>query len=252
MKAILIILFGFVLAGCGTQEVRPEGQDESAAQAYAQLGMQYLRSGDLASAKSAFTRAQELNPDIIEAYNGLALTFQLEDEPVLAERYFKQAISKAPDSAMLHNNYGAFLFNLKRYPEACKALARATEDPFYTLRDQAFENLGRCYQLIDRNDAAEHALRRSLTLSPQRPLALLELTKVLLAEGKIDEALDNFELYSALIDSKQVEHTAASLWVGVQISRMKNDALNAATYGLILKSMFPDSEEYKQYKESTP
>lgn len=252
MKGFLIILFGLILVGCGGQEVRPQGQDESAAQAYTQLGMQYLRSGDTANAKSAFQRAQELAPDILAAYNGLALVFQLEDEPELAETYFKKALKKAPDSAMLHNNYGAFLFNSERYPEACRELARATEDPFYNLRDQAFENLGRCYQLINRPDAAEHALKRSLKLNPQRPFATLELAKVLFEQGKLDRAEEYFEQYGELVDSKQVEHNATSLWLGVQISRMKNDALNAATYGLILKSMYPDSEEYKKYKESTP
>lgn len=252
MKGFLIILFGLILVGCGGQEVRPQGQDESAAQAYTQLGMQYLRSGDTANAKSAFQRAQELAPDILAAYNGLALVFQLEDEPELAETYFKKALKKAPDSAMLHNNYGAFLFNSERYPEACRELARATEDPFYNLRDQAFENLGRCYQLINRPDAAEYALKRSLKLNPQRPFATLELAKVLFEQGKLDQAEEYFEQYGELVDSKQVEHNATSLWLGVQISRMKNDALNAATYGLILKSMYPDSEEYKKYKESTP
>lgn len=252
MKGFLIILLGFILVGCGTQEVRPEGQDANAAEAYTRLGMQYLRSGDTAGAKTAFQKAQELDPSVLEAYNGLALVFQLEDEPDLAESYFKKAIQRAPDSAMLYNNYGAFLFELKRYPEACRALARATEDPFYNLRDQAFENLGRCYQLIDRDDAAEHALKRSLKLNPQRPFATLELAKVLFAQGKVDEAIGYFEIYSGLVNSKQVEHSATSLWLGVQISRLKNDALNAATYGLILKSMYPDSEEYKKYKESTP
>ena len=183
MKGFLFILLGVILVGCGGQEVRSLGQDENAAEAYTQLGMQYLRSGDTANAKSAFQRAQELAPDTLAAYNGLALVFQVEDEPELAESYFKQALKRAPDSAMLHNNYGAFLFNLERYPEACRQLARATEDPFYTLRDQAFENLGRCYQLIDRPDAAEHALKRSLKLNSQRPFATLELAKVLLGAG---------------------------------------------------------------------
>ncbi|BBB27383.1 type IV pilus biogenesis/stability protein PilW [Amphritea japonica] len=253
MKGYLIILISLILSGCAGQEVsKAEQNAPEASQAYSSLGMQYLSSGDTANAKVAFQRAIEIDSRGAQAYNGLAMVFQLEDDPVLAESYFQQAISVAPDSAMMHNNYGAFLFSLERYPQACKELARATEDPFYNQRSQAFENLGRCYLLIDRLDAAEHAFKRSLKLNPNRPLALLQLSDVLMQKDKLDESVNYFEQFRAMVDDKRVQHSAQSLWLGVQISRLQNSGVNAATYGLILRSMFPESEEYRQYKESTP
>ena len=253
MKGFLIILISLFIAGCAGQEISTAEQNApEAAQAYSQLGMQYLRSGELGTAKSAFQRAADIAPDHAQAYNGLAMVFQLEEELQLAESYFKKAISIEPDSAMLHNNFGAFLFSQERYQEACKALARATEDPFYNLRSQAFENLGRCYMLIDRADAAEHAFKRSLKLSGDRPLAILQLAEVKLLQGELEGAIEYFDQFSELVDQKRVQHSAKSLWVGVQISRLKKSGVNAATYGLILKSMYPDSDEYRQYKESTP
>lgn len=252
MKGYLVVLISLLLVGCAGQAVSPSGQSSGdAANAYTQLGMQYLRGGDSANAKSAFLRATEIDSDAVQAYSGLAMVFQLEQESELAEDYFRQAISIAPDSAMLHNNYGAFLFSLERYAEACKQLARATEDPFYNRRAQAFENLGRCYLLIERSDAAEHAFKRSLKLSPKRAMAIIELSSLLLEKGEDDQAATYFEQFSQMIDAKQAQHNAKSLWLGVRIARLKNNAIDASTYGLILKNLYPDSSEYRQYKESS-
>ncbi|SER05778.1 type IV pilus assembly protein PilF [Amphritea atlantica] len=253
MKGYLILLISLLITGCAGQQVSTAEQDSpKAVQAYNSLGMQYLRRGDTGNAKLAFQRSIEIDSGSAQAYNGLAMVFQLEEDATLAENYFKKAIKVEPDSAMLHNNYGAFLFSLKRYPEACKQLARATEDPFYNQRSQAFENLGRCYLLIDRLDAAEHAFKRSLTLNPKRPLAILQLCDVMLQKDDLEAAVSLFDQYSAMVDAKQIQHNAQSLWLGVQISRLEKNGVDAATYGLILKNLFPDSEEYQQYKESTP
>ncbi len=252
MKGYLVVLCCLYLFGCAQNGTSSTPAVNAAADAYTQLGMQYLRSGDAVNAKTAFQRAKEIDSDSVAAYNGLAMVFQLEEEPALAEKYFKQAVAMAPDSAMLHNNYGAFLFSIERYQDACRELARATEDPFYNNRAQAFENLGRCYRLIGRDDAAEHALKRSLKLNSNRPVALVELASVLLERGETDEAVMYFDQFSRMIDAKQVEHYAKSLWLGVRIARAQNSAVTAATYGLILKNLYPESDEYGQYKESTP
>lgn len=252
MKSYLVLLLSLILAGCAGQTVSPTDKStQGAAEAYTQLGMQYLRNGDAVNAKSAFQRASEIDKNAVSAYNGLAMAFQIEQEPVLAEQYFEKAISIAPDSAMLRNNFGAFLFSQERYPEACKQLGRATEDPFYNRRAQAFENLGRCYLLIDRSDAAEHAFERSLKLNPGRVLPILELSALALEKDDIELAVTYFEQFSQMVDAKQIDHNAKSLWLGVQIARIQNKAVNAATYGLILKNLYPESNEYRQYKESS-
>ncbi|WP_261843990.1 type IV pilus biogenesis/stability protein PilW [Aliamphritea ceti] len=252
MKSCLVVLFSVLLAACaGNTPQTSENLNDSAAEAYTQLGIQYLRDGDNASAKQAFHRASQINPNAELAYNGLAMVFQMEQEASLAESYFEKAVSIAPDNAVVHNNYGAFLFSQERYEQACKELGRATEDPFYAQRAQAFENLGRCYQNLKRYPAAENAFKRSLTLNPNRPVALIELAETLLTEQQTDEAIVYFDRFGELVDNRQVEHYAKSLWLGIRISRIKNNSISAATYGLILKNLFPDSQEYREYKESS-
>ncbi|WP_075173869.1 type IV pilus biogenesis/stability protein PilW [Neptunomonas phycophila] len=223
---------------------------EAALEAYTRLGLQYLRGGDTSSAKSSVQRALEIREDYAPAYNALGLIFQVEDEKGLAEQYYRKAISLDEKSAMFHNNYGAFLFSQQRYEEACKQLAIATEDPFYNSRGQAFENLGRCLNRIGKTAEAISAFERSLKTGGRRPQALVELAQLYLDANQIANAEGYYKEFSGLVDDKRVSHSAKSLWVGILIARMNNDVSTAATYALLLKNLYPASEEYKSYKES--
>lgn len=224
--------------------------DQSALAAYTKLGMQYLQAGDTASAKESLQRASLSDPSYAPALNGLALTFQVENEAELADSYFQKATKADPNSAMIFNNYGAFLFSQRRYQEACAALSRSTEDPFYTQRAQAFENLGRCYRLIDRPDAAEFVLKRAISLSPDRTSAHIELADLYLIQSKQALAADHFAVFQNQLDAGEAQHFAKSLWVGVRLARLSNNPAKAVSYALLLRNLYPSSEEYKNYKES--
>lgn len=244
------------LSGCATSQSESVAinkntlSSEGAQQAYTSLGLQYLQSGDSVNAKSAVQKALDINLDYAPSYNALALIFQFEGEIALAEKYYQKAIDLEPDSAMFHNNFGAFLFSEKRFQEACAELAKATEDPFYNSRSQAFENLGRCYQEIGRNDVAVHAFERSLKTGGVRPLALVELSDIYLSNGNMLKAEEFFSQFTELVNSKKVNHSSKSLWVGIRLARENNKVSLATTYTLLLKNMYPESDEYKKYKES--
>lgn len=252
-QLILAVLLSAVLTGCSS--FSPSSIYAKATQAsvesYTELGIKYLQAGDTLSAKSSLKQALDINPKHAPALNGLALVFQAEAENSLAENYFRDAVKNDPGSAMIHNNFGAFLFGQKRYDEACTELSRATEDPFYPQRAQAFENLGRCYRFIGRNDAALFVLERSLTLSPERPLAMIELADLQLELGNPEAAAKSFADFRELVDRGLVDHFAKSLWVGVRLARVQANASRAATYALLLKNLYPESEEYKKYEESS-
>lgn len=251
IKLVLTLFMVLVVAGCATKGSSKNSDKTLAHEAYSRLGFQYLQSGDTVNAKSSFQRAIEINGNYAEAHNGIALTFQLEGDDDLAERYFRKATALEPSSAMMHNNFGAFLFALGRYKEACSELARATEDPFYNRRAQAFENLGRCYRHVDRSDAAKHAFKRALQISASRPVSMVELSELLLLEGDYVASDKQFKQFLVLVEGRRVEHYAKSLWVGLRLARHNQDVSKSATYALILKNLFPNSSEYREYKEST-
>lgn len=250
-RLISFILLVLLLNGCALSETtQSDASPEAAQQAYTQLGVQYLQAGDTVNAKNSLQRALAIGDRYAPAHNALALVFQAEREFDLAERYFKRAIELEPMSAIFYNNYGAFLYARERYPEACQAFSRATEDPFYASRAQAFENMGRCYLRVGRLDVAEHALRRALDLQRDRPYAQVALASLLLEQGNTAEAVRWFGRFREQVDARLVEHDANSLWVGVRIARADRNAGLAATYGLLLRNLYPESEEYRLFKES--
>lgn len=249
----LALLLTTLLAGCSSfsSSSMYAKATQASVESYTDLGIKYLQAGDTVSAKSSLKQALDINPNHAPALNGLALVFQAEAENALAENYFRDAVKNDPGSAMIHNNYGAFLYAQQRYEEACTELSRATEDPFYAQRAQAFENLGRCYRLIGRDDAAVFVLERALTLSPDRPLAMIELADLHLERGNADAAAKWFAEFRDLVDRGLVDHFAKSLWVGVRLARTQGNASRSATYALLLKNLYPESEEYKKYEESS-
>ncbi|KEA64871.1 Type IV pilus biogenesis protein PilF [Marinobacterium lacunae] len=253
LHAVLLIWAALGVSACTTTSDRfnsPDSSPQAALESYTSLGLQYLRAGNTASAKGPLQRALEIDADYAPAFNALALVFQAEEDLALSESYFRKAVAADPQSAMIHNNFGAFLFSQQRYEEACQELTRATEDPFYQARAQAFENMGRCYRKIGRLDIAEHAFNRALTLSRQRPIAMIELADILLAKGDKAGAAVLFDQFREYVDAKQIDHFALSLWVGVRVARFEKNSGRAATYALLLKNMFPESAEYQLYKES--
>lgn len=242
-----------MMAGCASQTTgsgNATSSPEEALEAYTSLGLQYLQAGNTVNAKMSVQRAMAIDANYAPAYNAMALIFQSEQEYELAEKYFLQAITTDKTSAMIHNNYGAFLFSRQRYEEACGQLSQATIDPFYQQRAQALENLGRCYLLINSPDKAHEAFRRSLAINGNRPVALVELSGLLLDQGDRAGASRLFEHFRELVEQKRAEHYPKSLWVGIRMARAERNVSRAATYALLLKNMYPESQEYRLYEET--
>ena len=121
-------------------------------------------------------KALDIDDQSAPAHHTLAIVFQQEREFDLAESYFKRAIALAPEMIAVRNNFGAFLYAQGRPVEAVDQLTIATEDRFYELRPQAFENLAVAYLALENRSAARDAFERAEALNPRLPRTLLELT----------------------------------------------------------------------------
>src|SRR3990167_2813570 len=122
LRPALLLLAASLLAGCVTTgNVDPmktdKGRDE-ARDAYVQLGIGYLQQGETERAKIPLKKALELDSSNADAHAALALVFQIEMETELADEHFRNALSASSDDTRILNNYGGFLYEQKRYPEA--------------------------------------------------------------------------------------------------------------------------------------
>lgn len=81
-------------------------------------------------------------------------------------------------------------------------------------------------------------------------MALIELADLLLTKEQPRAASELFGNFRELVDAKKVKHSPLSLWVGIRVARYERDASRASTYALLLKNLYPESAEYRLYKES--
>ncbi|HZX50504.1 type IV pilus biogenesis/stability protein PilW [Pseudomonas sp. XK-1] len=246
LRPALLLLIASLVAGCvSTGNVDPmktdKGRDE-ARDAYTQLGIGYLQEGATERAKVPLKKALELDPSSADAHAVLALVFQIEMEPKLADEHFRKALSQRPDDARLLNNYGSFLFEQKRYQEAFERYQQAAQDTLYPERSRVFENLGLTALMLKQREQAKAYFERSLRLNSRQPRALLEMAMISYEDKQYVPARRYYESYSQLR-----EQDARSLLLGTRLARIFEDRDNAASLGLQLRRLYPGTPEYQQY-----
>ncbi|WP_248797100.1 type IV pilus biogenesis/stability protein PilW [Pseudomonas sp. MWU13-2105] len=246
LRAALLVVFVGLLAGCvSTGNVDPlstsKGRDEARA-AYVQLGIGYLQQGQTEQAKVPLKKALEMNSSDPDANAALALVFQAEGETQLAEEHFHKALSSRPNDARTLNNYGSFLFELKRYKDAYERFEQAAADSLYTERSRVFENLGLTALALGQRDLALQHFDKSLRLNRQQPRALLEMAELSYEDRHYVPARDYYARFSLLS-----EQNARSLLLGIRLAKIYEDRDKAASYGLQLKRLYPGTPEYQQY-----
>ncbi len=246
LRPALLLLAASLLAGCVTTgNVDPmktgKGREE-ARDAYVQLGIGYLQQGETERAKVPLKKALELDSSNADAHAALALVFQIEMEPKLADEHFRKAISQRRDDARLLNNYGSFLFEQKRYQEAMERYTQAAQDNLYPERSRIFENLGLTALQLQQREQAKAYFERSLRLNSRQPRALMEMALLSFEDKQFVPARSYYESYLVL-----APHDARSLLLGVRLAKVFEERDNAASLGLQLKRLYPGTPEYQQY-----
>lgn len=249
MIRLLPLFLGLaILAGCVTETRGPQplkpAPPEKQVQTLVDLGIGYIRNRDYARAKDNLTRALEINPNAPEVHNAFGLVYQLEGENELAESHFKKAIANR-NYTRAFNNYGAFLFAQERYRESAQMLEIAAQDRLYQNRSSVFDNLGIAYLRLGESEKAEAAFLRATQLNPQQGRALLELADIRYNQQNYIESRLYYRRHVA--NSSQ---SARSLWLCVRLSRIFDDADAEASCALVLKNVFPASDEFKWYEAS--
>jgi type IV pilus assembly protein PilF len=245
LRSALLLTVG-VLAGCvSSGQVDPmktSAGREKARDAYISLGVGYLERGSTQKAKVPLKQALDIDSSSADAHAALALAFQLEMEPKLADEHYRRALSLRSNDARLLNNYGSFLFEQKRYDEALSRFQEAAEDNMYPERARVFENLGLTALKLDQVDQAREHFTRALRLNSRQPRALLEMALLSYDSKEFVPARSYYEGFSAM-----AEQNPRSLLLGSRLAAVFQDRDQAASLGLQLKRLYPGTPEYQQY-----
>lgn len=237
------------LAGCAqapvTSNNAPAQDPDRLAEVYVQMGVEYMREGQNEIALNRLQKALQHDPGYPAAHTTLGILYARLGERDKAERHFREAVRLAPEDSAALNNYGQFLCARGRHKEGLELFARAVANPLYRTPEVAHTNAGMCALGLGDEKSAEQHFRAALRAAPKFAPALLQMARLSLRNGEHLSARGYLQRYAEV-----AEHTAASLWLGVQIERALGDLDTAASYALALKSRFPDAEETRLLLQS--
>lgn len=209
----------------------------------AEMGNRYMAQGDLESAVKKFEKALRQDPSLPDAHAGYGLLMSQLGESAKAKKHFKKALKKDPYNSDFLNNYGVFLYREGDVEEAEKRFLAALKDPLYKTPEFAYTNAGRCRVKQGDDITAESYFNKALSANPRFPDALLQIAKVYQRRGKFQLAyayMQKYEQYGT--------QTADTLWMLSGLANRMGDKNKAASYQLLLRNKFPESEQAAQLR----
>lgn len=246
MKKIVTVILPAVLllAACTTQEYLAPVDTKRASQLNAELGLGYMQEGQYQRAKFKLDRAIKYNPENPHAYHYMAELYRRLKEYDKAGKYYQKAMALDPSDMNIQNNYGVYLCEIGKYDKAYKHFRNITNNPLYSARANAFENIGLCAVRQGKLELAQRSFVSALKINPRMPKSLLQLAELNYDQGDADRAYQYYERYIAI-----APQTSESLWIGILLEHGRGDNDTEASYKILLKGKFPDSVEAKRLRK---
>jgi type IV pilus assembly protein PilF len=244
--ALAVAVLVAVLSGCvstTTGGFTATASPEEALEKRVQLARQYIGERNWDDAKRNLQMAQKIDANNADVHEAFALVYQSTGEHELALENFKRAIRLDRKCSRCRNNYAAYLYSRGDYAEAVEQLEEVVDDTLYPARSRAFINLGLARLKIDDAPGAEEAFERALAMERLNSIALLELAQLRFDAADWSGANKYYDTYKLAVR----QQSARALWLGVRLARQSGDRDAEASYGLALRNLYPQSEEYRAY-----
>ncbi|WP_394125831.1 type IV pilus biogenesis/stability protein PilW [Vibrio hepatarius] len=181
MRPVLLTL-SLLLSGCMTTEVTSttpiESRPRERSDARVELGIGYLKQGNMIKARENFEIALLHDPNYSRAQLSLAHYFEQVGETQSAQSLYSTALKQHPYNGDVLNNYGTFLCKQKHYDQADDLFNQAIKQPSYYLISVSFENAALCSLKSGNKQRAREYFQRALAHQPDRPISLLNLAKL--------------------------------------------------------------------------
>ncbi|MCH7894943.1 MAG: type IV pilus biogenesis/stability protein PilW [Proteobacteria bacterium] len=252
MKATirLLILLSVALANaCVTTGRKPEPDEESisAAAGYnLQLGVTYMRQGQMAVALQKLEKSVVQDPDRADIRTALAFLYTRLGRLEEADAEYRHSLRLEPDNSSTLNNHGAFLCQRGAYDEAMASFAKALKDPLYETPAVAHTNAGVCARDKGKTGQAESYFRLALGADPEFTDALLQLADLSFTDKIYLQARAFMDRYMA----STAAATSDALWLGLRVEQALGDKAAAGDYSTQLLEKFPDSIEVRWLLEA--
>lgn len=209
------------------------------------LGVAYLRRGDLEAAVGKLQKAVDIDDRNTQAHVTLALAYEQIGQAEEAGRHYQRAIRLSDNDAVIDNHYGAYLCRNGRLDEAQTYLLRAARNPRYRTPEAAYTNAGICAVRGTQWDKAEEYFRSALQANPRYALALWQMASLSYQRDRDLQARAFIERLAAI-----GELPSNVLWLGHRVEQRLGNVKAADRYAQQLRTKFPDSSETAQLLEA--
>jgi type IV pilus assembly protein PilF len=219
-----------------TPEVADAGKR---AQVRLELASAYFAQGQSDTALKEVQQVLALKPDFGDAYNLRALIYASQGENQLAEESFQRALQLNPRDAEAMHNYGWYLCQQRRFPDAQAQFAQALQVPTYRAAVRTVLAQGVCEARAGQWENAERTLLRAYEIDPASPTTAVNLSEVLLRRGEFERA----RFYIRRVNAQPGQVNAQTLWLAARIERKLGNQAGLQDLARELRSRFPQSPE---------
>lgn len=252
------LLIAVALAGCATRSTVTESvgdgkdivtaSDESDASRRARLRMElaagYFGRGQMTTALDQVKLALQADPTLGEAYNLRGLIYANLGDEKLAEESFRRALQLNPRDADTMQNFGYYLCQKKRYPEASAMFDQALALPQYRDTSRTLLTKGVCEAFAGQLAESEATLLRAYQLDPVNPSTAVNLSEVLYRRGDYERA----RFYIRRVNAVPSLAGSQTLWLAARIEQRLGNRSGVQDLGDQLRRRFPDSREAASFE----
>jgi type IV pilus assembly protein PilF len=225
-----------LLTGCVSSSSNGRVIDQKeAARANTQLGVAYLRQGNLSQAKEKLEKAEKQDPKSYEAQYALALFSERMSLPADADRHFQSALKLAPNNAEVSNAYAVFLCRSNKIDAAQRLFEEVVRNPLYSTPWVAATNAAVCLRADKRNADAVPWLERAIAQRPDYYPAVVELGDLHITNNEPQKARITVDRFLS-IGRKSPD----VLLIGVRAAVAQGDRAAADVYARLLRRDFPN------------
>jgi type IV pilus assembly protein PilF len=208
-----------------------------------ELAVAYFERGQMTTALDQVKLAIQSDPNSSEAYNLRGLIYANLGDQKLAEESFRHALQLNPSDADGMHNFGWYLCQQRRYPEADEYFRRALAVPQYREVPRTLLAEGVCQARAGELETAERTLSRSYELDPSSPATAVNLSEVLYRRGEYERA----RFYVRRVNNLEGVSNAQTLWLAARIENRLGNRQGVQDFGTQLRNRFPESPEAALY-----
>jgi type IV pilus assembly protein PilF len=204
-----------------------------------ELASAYFGRGQMTTALDQIKLSIQADPTSSEAFNLRGLIYGNLGDTALAEESFRRALQLNPQDADAMQNFGWYLCQQKRYPEADVLFSQALRMPKYRDSPRTLLTQGVCQAYAGQLTESEATLSRAYELDPGNPAAGVNLSEVLYRRGDYERA----RFYIRRINASANVSSAQTLWLAARIENRLGNRQGVEEFGTQLRNRFPEAPE---------